>query len=79
MTYFRHYKGGIYRYFGNGKVEANPEQQMAIYLCPLTSQVWLRPADEFFGEVDGARRFQPVHEAEAKKQLRRERRGLLRG
>lgn len=80
MSYYRDsVTGDIVINLNVARLTEAPDQKVTVYTCPRTGEVWARPFDDFYGEVDGVRRFQPVHEAEAKKQLRRERRGLLRG
>lgn len=80
VSYYRDSKtGDICLNLNTARLTSAPDKRVTVYAVPRTGEVWARPFDEFYGEVDGARRFQPVHEAEAKRQLRRERRGLLRG
>lgn len=75
MTYYRHPETvDICLNLNTARLTSAPDQKVMVYAVPRTGEVWATPFDEFYGEIDGVRRFQPVHEAEAKKQLRRERR-----
>lgn len=64
MMKFRHYKGGIYTYLMTGK-HSETEEEMVVY-TNANDEVWIRPADMFFGNVivDGKelRRFEKVDE-----------------
>ena len=56
----RHYKGGLYREIGRGKIEA--DQTPAVIYANEFGEVWVRPAAEFDGPApDGvSRRFIPL-------------------
>lgn len=80
MSYYRDSEtGDIVINLDTARLTEAPDQKVTVYAVPRTGEVWARPSGEFYGEVDGVRRFQPVHEAEAKKQLRRERRRSMNG
>jgi len=54
MQQDRHYKGGVYDFVCEARLESDPEVTMIVYRAPDGS-VWTRPRDVFFGvvEVDG--------------------------
>lgn len=54
---YRHYKGGLYRVLAVAH-HSETNEALTIYVSEETGQIWARPADAFFGEVevDGQRR-----------------------
>ena len=66
--YYRHFKGGIYQFIGLAK-DSNTLEEMVVYQALYGErQMWVRPADMFFGKVerDGKvmERFQEVFDVD---------------
>ncbi len=61
---YRHYKGGIYEFVCEAKLESDPSIIMVVYRSQDGS-VWTRPRDVFFElvELDGVSvpRFAPIN------------------
>lgn len=67
--YYRHFKGGIYKFVGIAK-DSETQEEMVVYQAVYGErQMWVRPKDMFFEEVerDGKKmpRFQGLSEQEA--------------
>lgn len=60
---YKHYKGDIYDFICEAKLESNPQIIMIVYRAPDGSS-WVRPREVFFEllEHDGklVRRFEPI-------------------
>jgi len=48
---YRHYKGGIYDWVCEAKLESDPEQALVIYRSP-EGATWARPREVFFEKVE---------------------------
>lgn len=73
--YYRHFKGGLYRFIVIAKDSENPSRELVVYQAMYGENgVWVRPKEMFFSEVerDGYKgpRFIPISEEEAMKELR---------
>ena len=66
--YYRHFKGNVYRFLGIAKDSETLEEMVVYQAMYRDGQMWVRPKDMFFGEVerDGKRmlRFQEVSEVD---------------
>ena len=66
--YYRHFKGNVYRFLGIAKDSETLEEMVVYQAMYGDGQMWVRPKDMFFGEVerDGKRmlRFQEVSEVD---------------
>ena len=67
--YYRHFKGGVYRFIGIAQ-DSETQEEMVVYQAMYGDrQMWVRPADMFFGKVerDGNTfdRFTELSDAEA--------------
>ncbi len=67
--YYRHFKGGVYHFIGIAK-DSETQEEMVVYQAMYGDrQMWVRPADMFFGKVerDGNTfyRFTELSDAEA--------------
>ncbi len=67
--YYKHFKGGIYRFIGVAK-DSETLEEMAVYQAMYGDKgMWVRPKEMFFGEVerDGKvlKRFTELSDAEA--------------
>ena len=64
VMYYRHFKGGIYKLIGIAKDSETLEDRVVYQAMYGEGQLWVRPKDMFFGEVerDGKRmpRFQEL-------------------
>ena len=50
--YYRHFKGGVYRFIGIAK-DSETKEEMVVYQAMYGDrQMWVRPADLFFGKVE---------------------------
>lgn len=47
---YKHYKGGLYEWVCEAKLEADPTVTLVIYRSP-EGMVWARPSESFFGQV----------------------------
>ena len=67
--FFRHFKGGLYRFIGTAKDSETLEEMVVYQALYGDGQMWVRPAKMFFGKVerDGKTfdRFTELSEAEA--------------
>lgn len=81
MSYFKDTQSGeLFIHLNKARLTTNPADKVVVYVQTKTGEVWAMPWDDYYGLLpNGDPRFQPVHEAEAKKQLRRERRRLMNG
>ena len=65
---YRHFKGNVYRFLGIAKDSETLEEMVVYQAMYGDGQMWVRPKDMFFGEVerDGKRmlRFQEVSEVD---------------
>jgi hypothetical protein len=52
MEIYRHYKGGLYNLIGIGTVESEEQLKYAVYQSKADDKIWLRPEEEFFGNVE---------------------------
>jgi hypothetical protein len=61
---YKHFKGGIYDFVCEAKLESNPQIIMVIYRSH-DGLTWVRPRDVFYEllEIDGkiVRRFEPIN------------------
>lgn len=62
--YFRHFKGGLYKYIGEAK-HSETQRDMVVYQAMYgDKQIWVRPKEMFYGmaEIDGkqVKRFQEI-------------------
>jgi hypothetical protein len=61
---YKHFKGGVYDFVCEAKLESNPQITMVVYKSNDGS-AWVRPRDVFFEllELDGklVRRFEPIN------------------
>ncbi|MBQ3813077.1 MAG: DUF1653 domain-containing protein [Bacteroidales bacterium] len=67
--YYKHFKGGIYRFIGVAK-DSETLEEMVVYQAMYGDKgMWVRPKEMFFGEVerDGKvlKRFTELSDAEA--------------
>ena len=56
MGRYRHWKGGHYHLLAIGLMTSGLRGEIvpyAIYRAEIDGTIWTRPADEFFGRVDG--------------------------
>ena len=50
--YYRHFKGGVYRLIGIAK-DSETQEDMVVYQAMYGDrQMWVRPAEMFFGKVE---------------------------
>ena len=50
--YYRHFKGGLYKFIGLAK-DSETLEDMVIYQAMYgDQQMWVRPAEMFFGKVE---------------------------
>ena len=70
VKYDRHFKGGVYKRVGIAKDSETLEDRVVYQAMYGDGQLWVRPKEMFFGEVerDGKRmpRFQALDEDEVK-------------
>ena len=69
IKFYRHFKGGIYKFVGIAK-DSESQEEMVVYQAVYGErQMWVRPKEMFFGEVvrDGKRmlRFRELSDEEA--------------
>ena len=50
--YYRHFKGGLYRYVGTAKDSETLEEMVVYQAMYGDRQMWVRPAAMFFGKVE---------------------------
>ena len=66
--YYRHFKGGLYKFIGLAKDSETLEEMVVYQALYGERQMWIRPADMFFGKVerDGKEmdRFQEVSDVD---------------
>ena len=66
--YYRHFKGGLYKFIGLAKDSETLEEMVVYQALYGERQMWVRPADMFFGKVerDGKvmERFQEVFDVD---------------
>lgn len=70
--YYRHFKGGLYKFIAIAKDSEHPERELVVYQAMYGDKgVWVRPKDMFFSSVErdgySGSRFSPVSEEEALK------------
>lgn len=70
--YYRHFKGGLYKFVTIAKDSENLDNELVIYQAMYgDKEYWVRPKDMFFSDVerDGYKgpRFIPVEENELEK------------
>jgi len=68
--YYRHFKGGKYRFIGMAKDSEDPERELVVYQALYGEKgLWVRPKDMFFSSVErngySGPRFTPISEEEA--------------
>ena len=68
--YYRHFKGGIYKFVGIAK-DSETQEEMVVYQAVYGErQMWVRPKDMFFEEIEREwkrmPRFQELSEQEAR-------------
>ena len=50
--YYRHFKGGVYRFIGTAK-HSETQEEMVVYEAMYGGhQMWVRPKEMFFGKVE---------------------------
>lgn len=49
---FRHFKGGVYKLIGVGRLASDPTKTMVVYQSEKTSELWIRDTEEFHELVD---------------------------
>ncbi len=50
--YYRHFKGGVYRFVGIAK-DSETQEEMVVYQAVYGEhQMWVRPKEMFFGKVE---------------------------
>lgn len=69
IKYYRHFKGGVYRFIGI-VMDSETQEEMVVYEAMYDGhQMWVRPREMFFGQVerDGKTipRFQELTDKEA--------------
>jgi hypothetical protein len=61
---YRHYRGGIYEFISEARLESNPEIIMVVYKAE-DGLIWTRPRNEFFelvlDEGNTVQRFAPIN------------------
>ena len=50
--YYRHFKGGLYKFIGIAKDSETLEERVVYQAMYGDRQLWVRPAEMFFGKVD---------------------------
>ena len=50
--YYRHFKGGLYKFIGIAKDSETLEDVVIYQAMYGDHQLWVRPADMFFGKVE---------------------------
>ena len=50
--YYRHYKGGVYRYVGIARDIETLEEKVVYQATDGDRQIWIRPKADFFGKVE---------------------------
>ena len=50
--YYRHFKGGLYKFIGTAKDSETLEDVVIYQAMYGDHQLWVRPADMFFGKVE---------------------------
>jgi len=45
--HFRHFKGGLYKLVGVGRLASDPAKTMVVYQNESTSELWIRDSNEF--------------------------------
>ena len=55
--YYRHFKGGVYRLIGIAKDSETLEDMVVYQALYGEGQMWVRPKDMFFGQVERDGRF----------------------
>ena len=50
--YYRHFKGGLYKFIGIAKDSETLEDVVIYQAMYGDQQLWVRPADMFFGKVE---------------------------
>ena len=72
MKYYKHFKGGIYKFIGVAKDSETLEEKVVYQSVRGGGQMWVRPMEMFFETVerDGKRmpRFQEISKEEALKE-----------
>lgn len=67
--YYRHFKGGLYRYVGVARYTEDPSQELVIYQAMYGEMgLWARPREMFFSNVErdgySGPRFREISEEE---------------
>lgn len=67
--YYRHFKGGLYKFITFAKDSENPDNELVVYQAMYGEKaVWVRPKDMFFSNVErdgySGPRFIPKNESE---------------
>ena len=67
--YYRHFKGGLYQFIGLAKDSETLEEMVVYQALYGERQMWVRPADMFFGKVEREgkvmERFEEISKEEA--------------
>ena len=50
--YYRHFKGGVYRFIGIAKDSETLEESVVYQAADGDRQMWVRPKELFFGKVE---------------------------
>lgn len=64
--FYRHFKGGIYEFIGEGK-DHQTQEEIVMYKSLLTGETWVRPKSQFVGdflETYGILRFTELNQLE---------------
>jgi len=69
-NYYRHFKGGIYRFVGIAKDSEDPDKEFVVYQAMYGEKgLWVRPKEMFFSQIERngykGPRFLPISEEEA--------------
>lgn len=72
--YYRHFKGGIYKFIGIAKFTENPTRELVIYQAMYGEKgIWARPKEMFFSNIErdgySGPRFKEITEEEAMRLL----------
>lgn len=51
MSYYKHFKGGIYELMYKGATHSETQESLVVYRSLKDHRVWVRPEKEFFSNV----------------------------
>ena len=53
VKYYRHFKGGLYKFIGIAKYTEDPSKELVIYQAMYGERgVWARPKEMFFSNIE---------------------------